>query len=339
MTTCAVCELHAESTFKVEGMDCREEVALIERAVLIIEEGAPDYIEQQVAAILRKRDVQTRIYGKDVLPMAGEYTAEVVTDGLLKFFAQTANDIDLSAPRERLDYFGNRTLYFSLNEPHRTLEILARSLVEVSLRPDVDRAASPAWEDVREALRTPRRRDILDACQFVFDSPQAGVAQSVVEYARPSFRARRPLLEAVWDLVNRMHRDFAYDSQATDVSTPVTEVMAKRRGVCQDFAHVAIAALRGLGLSARYVSGYLLTRPPPGRPRLVGADASHAWLSVFVPDAGWYDFDPTNNLQPADEHITVAWGRDFSDVTPVRGVILGGGRHVVRVSVDVTPVR
>jgi transglutaminase-like putative cysteine protease len=253
-----------------------------------------------------------------------------------------SHDVEISpvpiSPRERLDYFGNRTLYVAFNEPHRRLSFNARSLVDTYLRPDVQLDAFPGWQGVAAVLRGSPRRDLLDASQFGFESPHVKLDSDVTEYAAQSFGNDRPILSAVADLVARVHADFKYDPEATDVSTPVSEVFLKRRGVCQDFAHLCIAGLRGLGLPARYVSGYLLTRPPPGRIRLEGADASHAWFSVFVPDAGWFDFDPTNNMLASDEHVVVAWGRDFSDVTPIRGVILGGGRHTVKVSVDVVPV-
>jgi transglutaminase-like putative cysteine protease len=179
---------------------------------------------------------------------------------------------------------------------------------------------------------------VLDAYAFTFESSFIKVLPAVRDYATPSFAAGRPLLEGVRDLCRRIHADFVYDSEATDVATPVAEVLRRRRGVCQDFAHLAITGLRSLGLPARYVSGYLLTRPPPGRPRLVGADASHAWISAFVPDFGWVSFDPTNDIVPSDEHVTVAHGRDFADVTPLKGVIHGGGRHELRVAVDVEVV-
>jgi transglutaminase-like putative cysteine protease len=237
--------------------------------------------------------------------------------------------------RERFDFFGNRTTHFSIREPHRSLEVFARSVVE--LRPSTAPllSASPSWEQVRDRLRRDHRRDLLDAYAYTFESPNAKLVAALTDYVAPSFPAGRPLLEAVRDLTRRIHRDFAYDPESTDVSTPVGEVLRRRRGVCQDFAHLQIAGLRSLGLPARYVSGYLLTHPPPGRPKLIGADASHAWMGTFVPDFGWVDFDPTNDLLPSDEHVTIAHGRDFSDVTPLKGVILGGGRHEVRVSVNV----
>ena len=242
-----------------------------------------------------------------------------------------------SVTRERLDFFGNRTLYFSVREPHRSLDVVATSVVDIApLRPP-RLEASPPWNEIRDRLRTDRRRDLLDAFSFTFDSPYARSSAELRAYAAESFPEGRPLLVGVRDLTHRIYEDFEYDPASTDVTTGVDVVMRQRRGVCQDFAHLQIGCLRSLGLPVRYVSGYLVTHPPPGRPRLVGADASHAWISVFAPDIGWTDFDPTNDLLPSDEHVTVAHGRDFSDVTPLKGVILGGGRHEVRVSVDVEP--
>jgi transglutaminase-like putative cysteine protease len=175
----------------------------------------------------------------------------------------------------------------------------------------------------------------VDPYQFVFDSPMLTASPALCDYARESFPAGTPLVFGTSHLTRRIFEDFEYDPVATTIATPLEEVIGKRSGVCQDFAHLAIAMLRSLGLAARYVSGYLRTLPPPGSERLVGADASHAWFSVFCPITGWVDFDPTNNLRPSHEHITVALGRDFSDVSPVSGVITGGGEHDVTVSVDV----
>jgi transglutaminase-like putative cysteine protease len=174
--------------------------------------------------------------------------------------------------------------------------------------------------------------------EFVFNSPLLAVSEDLADYARQSFPAGTPLLQGVASLNRRIFTDFKYDPRSTTVATPLEEVIANRRGVCQDFAHLAIASLRSLGLAARYVSGYLRTVPPPGKPRLVGADASHAWFSVYCPELGWVDFDPTNNLLAGTEHISVALGRDFSDVSPVSGVLTGGGQHTVGVSVDVEAV-
>jgi len=246
---------------------------------------------------------------------------------------------DPKARRRSFDYFGNRTLHFSLSEPHRELQIIARSVVDVvpsarALRLE----ATPAWESVRDQLRVNRRRDTLDAYEMCMESPHVALVPALGQYAAPSFAPGVPLLLAVQDLVSRIHAEFTYDPRATEISTPLSEVLEHRRGVCQDFAHLAIGCLRSQGVAARYVSGYLLTRPPVGKPRLVGADASHAWISTFLPDYGWVDFDPTNNVLPRDEHITVAYGRDFADVTPVHGVIRGGGQHQLQVSVDVAPI-
>jgi transglutaminase-like putative cysteine protease len=239
------------------------------------------------------------------------------------------------ARRRHFDYFGNRTVHFSLSEPHRSLEVVATSVVDVTpLKPPPVSASEP-WEQVRDQLSLDRKRDSLDAYAMVFDSPLVPPIEGVYEYAAETFKPQRPVLEAVRELVARIHEEFSYDPRATEVSTPLSEVLALKRGVCQDFAHFAIACLRSHGLPGRYVSGYLLTRPPPGKPKLVGADASHAWFATFVPEYGWVDFDPTNNLIPEGEHVTIAYGRDFSDVTPIRGVILGGGQHQLAVAVDV----
>jgi transglutaminase-like putative cysteine protease len=239
--------------------------------------------------------------------------------------------------REREDYFGNPTLSFSLHEPHVELEVIARCIV-TSPSPSASPPPSPPWEEVRAHVCETHSPEALAAFELTFDSPRIQTGADLAAYAAPSFPAGRPLLEAVRDLTRRIHQEFRYDPAATAVSTSVAEVLHDRHGVCQDFAHLQIGCLRALGLPARYVSGYLLTRPPPGRPKLVGADASHAWVSVYAPGAGWVDFDPTNDLLPGDEHVTVAFGRDFADVTPLKGVILGGGAHQVQVAVDVEAV-
>jgi transglutaminase-like putative cysteine protease len=239
---------------------------------------------------------------------------------------------------DRIDYFGNNLCFFTIREPHRELLVEARSEVVV------DGDSAPLlqnlmpWEEVVRLLPEDRTRAGLEANQFRFESPRIRTRPDFASYARESFTAGRPFPEALFDLTQRIHRDFRFDSKATNVRTPTEDVFRKRRGVCQDFAHVQIACLRSLNLAARYVSGYLRTYPPPGKPRLVGADASHAWVSAFVPGAGWLDMDPTNNLVPSDGHVTLAWGRDYSDVSPLRGLILGGGSHRLRVSVDMEPV-
>jgi transglutaminase-like putative cysteine protease len=235
------------------------------------------------------------------------------------------------------DYFGNPVHFFTIQEPHRRLTITAQSLVEVAPPAPLDSGASPPWELVRDQLRRDRAPAVLDAYQYVFDSHYVAATAELAAFAAPSFPPGRPLLEAVLDLTGRIYREFRYDPRATTISTPIREVLTQQCGVCQDFAHLQIGCLRSLGLAARYVSGYLVTDPPPGQPRLIGADASHAWLAVYCPAAGWVDFDPTNNQVPSDRHITVAWGRDYDDISPVRGIILGGGRHTLTVSVDVAP--
>jgi transglutaminase-like putative cysteine protease len=236
------------------------------------------------------------------------------------------------------DYFGNPVTMFTIQTPHRHLSVRAENLVQVHPPPLPHPSSSPAWETVCELLRRPRDPEALAACEFTFDSTFIPLATWQREYAAPSFPPGRPVLEAVMDLTRRIHDDFTFDACATTTTTPLPDVFALRRGVCQDFAHLEIACLRSLVLAARYVSGYLRTLPPPGQPRLQGADASHAWLSVYCPGAGWVDFDPTNDLIATNEHILLAWGRDFDDVSPIKGVILGGGGHTLHVAVDVVSV-
>jgi transglutaminase-like putative cysteine protease len=242
---------------------------------------------------------------------------------------------DVLAPHT--DYFGNPATFFAIQKPHEGLSVVATHLVETRPWPVPEPGRTPAWEQVRDLLAADRSPAVLEACQYVFDSRYVRGGAELAAYAGPSFAAGRPLLEAVLDLTRRIHADFQYDSRATTLLTPLSEVFSNRRGVCQDFAHLQIACLRSLGLAARYVSGYLSTSPPPGQARLVGADASHAWLSVFAPGFGWIDVDPTNDQVPCDRHILLAWGLDYDDVSPVKGVILGGGQHVVKVAVDVRP--
>jgi len=237
---------------------------------------------------------------------------------------------------ERFDYFGNRTDYFSLLLPHDRLAVTALSEVEVQRRPDLfgDACGLP-WERVRDRLAQERTGALVEAVQFRLDSPFVAADEALRQYASPSFPEGRPLTEAVHDLMGRIHREFKYDPHFSTLATPLKEVLAHRSGVCQDFAHLAIGCLRTMGLAARYVSGYIETLPPPGQERLVGADASHAWFSVCHPELGWLDFDPTNDQVPAEQHIVLAWGRDYSDVTPLKGVAYGGGEHKLKVSVDV----
>jgi transglutaminase-like putative cysteine protease len=233
------------------------------------------------------------------------------------------------------DRFGNAIAYLSIEGGHMEFAITSRSAVNVVVPPAIDAAETAPWETIRNLCPSRTGGEWLGAAECIFGSPMIDVHPSYAEYARPSFAENRPVLEAALDLNSRIHADFKFDPAATTVATPVDEVFEKRRGVCQDFAHFQIACLRSLGIPARYVSGYIETSPPPGRPKLAGADASHAWISVFCGDAGWVDLDPTNNILCKSRHITVAWGRDYSDAGPMRGVILGGGCHRVSVAVDV----
>ena len=266
---------------------------------------------------------------------------------------------EVTAARERHDCFGNPVRELAIEFPHDNLNVRAESTIEVFPHLPVDALAvlmggattnagearppraSPAWETVRDALAYGSRPVLLDASRFQFESPYVRVKREFAAYARPCFTPGRPVLEAVQALMSRIYNEFEFDPEATTVATPVLEVLAEKRGVCQDVAHLMLSCLRSQGLAARYVSGYLLTHPPPGKPRMVGADASHAWVSVYCPglEGGrWVDFDPTNNLLPDTQHITLAWGRDFADVSPLRGVILGGDAHELDVAVTVTPV-
>ncbi|MGD9342658.1 MAG: transglutaminase family protein [Desulfuromonadales bacterium] len=239
---------------------------------------------------------------------------------------------------ERFDYFGNRTVYFSIQQPHDQLCVTAHSEVDTSATIPEEAAGRLSWEMARERLRNVRSAEILDASQFVLDSPTVVVNDLILNYALPSFTPGRPLIEAVHDLMQRIFHEFNYDPEFSTIATPLKDVLEHRSGVCQDFAHLAIGCLRSMGLAARYVSGYIETEPPPGEERLVGADASHAWFSAFLPEHGWLDFDPTNNQLPGERHITVAWGRDFADVTPLKGVAFGSGEHELKVAVDVLAI-
>lgn len=257
---------------------------------------------------------------------------------------QLAIDPPPSVLSQQQDFFGNTIHFFTLQAPHHEMTVTAVSDVSLEAEPPPDPEDTQPWEEVRDALRRDLEPAGLDAYQFVFESPYARWDEATVAYAAPSFPAGRPLLAAALDLTRRIHTDFKYEPGATSVATPVADVLKHRRGVCQDFTHLEIACLRSLGLAARYVSGYVLNlagdKLPAGAKseRMVGADASHAWLAVYAPGHGWIDLDPTNDTIPRDQHVTVAWGRDYGDVSPVKGVILGGGQHTVAVAVEVVPV-
>jgi transglutaminase-like putative cysteine protease len=238
--------------------------------------------------------------------------------------------------RERNDYFGNRATHVALAAVHNEFQVIARSEVECSPAPPRNLDEDSPWHEAAAAIAGGHVD--LHVQEMALSSPFVPASRALVGYARESFPAGRSLLRASVELMARIHRDFTYDAAATTIATPLEEVFAKRRGVCQDFSHLMIACLRGLGLSARYVSGYLATTPPPGQPRLQGADASHAWLSVYSPRFGFVDLDPTNDVVVGEQHVTLAFGRDFGDVTPLRGVIQGGGRHELQVGVDMLPV-
>ena len=231
----------------------------------------------------------------------------------------------------RVDYFGNSVTAFAVFEKHTRLETVARSVVEVA-RPKQAGNGASSWEQARDLLATEASGPALEALEFVFDSPFIPTGPALAEYARPTFKPERPLLEALQELNHRIHTEFRYEPKSTSIEMPLLTVLENRRGVCQDFAHVMIGALRSMRLAARYVSGYL--RSGAG---FQGAQASHAWVSAYIPEMGWRDFDPTNNVMPSDGHITLAWGRDYGDVTPVKGIALGGGGQSVEVAVVVHP--
>lgn len=244
--------------------------------------------------------------------------------------------------RERIDFFGNRVVYFSIERVHQNLEVSVTSDIETRARPAQDFFSTIVWEQAVQDLRGDigsSNRDSLEARLFALDSPFIHQHESLASYALPSFWPGRHLRDAVLELNQRIFSEFAYDPDSTTVATPLQEVLANRRGVCQDFAHLAIGCLRSLGLAARYVSGYMETLPPPGQEKLVGADATHAWVAVFIPGWGWLEIDPTNGCLPDERYIVLGWGRDFADVTPLKGVMTGGGDHVLTVAVDVTSRR
>lgn len=262
---------------------------------------------------------------------------------------------------EALDVFGNTRTFFALQAPHRHLTVTASSVV-VTIPQDLpdDEVARTTWESTRDVFRYRAGGTYDKASEFVFASPCIPRHPDFVDYARPSFPNGVPLLSAVRNLMERIHTEFTYSTQSTEVNTPALEALGKKEGVCQDFSHIMIACLRDMGLAARYVSGYLLTEPPPGQPRLIGADASHAWVSVYIPGhaqsqrkgldgrapdglgGGWFDFCPTNNRwgfgSPGEDYVTLAMGRDYSDVSPMRGMIHGGAHHRLHVGVTVQPM-
>lgn len=254
--------------------------------------------------------------------------------------SQVVVDPGPEVQRERHDYFGNRVSYFEIHEPHRALTVTATSVVEVGERAaGISLLGNCRWEDARDAVAQGRLPDHLDAADFVLRSPLIPISDRYRAYAEESFTAGRPLVDAIASLIGRIHSDFEYKPGSTSVSTPLADVFRKRVGVCQDFAHLGIACLRALGLPSRYVSGYLETQPPPGKPKLAGVDGSHAWLSVLIPEAGWLDVDPTNDQFAGDHYVVTAYGRDYGDVPPLNGVIYTEGKtDELKVAVDVVAV-
>ncbi len=237
-----------------------------------------------------------------------------------------------------VDYFGNAATLLRIEDEHSELVVHSRSTIDVAAPAAVDPVATTPWEEVASRAQTPDGGLDSGVLQFTCASRLTPASRDVRAFASESFPARCPVLAGAMHMTRRMFETFEFDPTATDMSTPIMRVLELKRGVCQDFAHLAIAGLRTLDIPARYVSGYLLTRPPPGQEKLKGADASHAWLSVWAPEAGWVDFDPTNGIMPGIEHITVAYGRDYEDISPISGVLLGGGDQRMAVAVDVEPV-
>lgn len=237
--------------------------------------------------------------------------------------------------REITDYFGNPSTLIAMEEEHKSLVVQAVSEIDVDVVQPPKFSKSPAWEDVASGVAAPLTPSIAE---FTCRSRHVRLSKTLYDFARSVFADRMPVLEGARLLTEKIFNEFQFDNSTTDVSTPVETVLKQRSGVCQDFAHLQIAALRSLGLPVRYISGYILTHPPEGEKKLEGSDASHAWVAVWSPDCGWVHFDPTNNLTNSPEHITIAHGRDFEDVSPINGVLLGGGQHSVSVAVNVKPL-
>lgn len=236
------------------------------------------------------------------------------------------------------DYFGNQTFYFSIQEAHKKLVIDVSTDFEIVPMDAYQQQTLPAMTcgELRQLLSTPNTPELRMAKEYLLDSPQIRRSSELQAYAESTFHDDAPIIEAALNFTHKIFTEFKFDPNTTTVATPLEQVLKQRSGVCQDFAHLAIGCLRSVGIPARYMSGYLETLPPPGQEKLVGVDASHAWFAVFIPNLGWIEFDPTNDLMPSDQHIVTAWGRDYSDVTPLQGVIFeGGGSQQLAVSVDV----
>jgi transglutaminase-like putative cysteine protease len=276
-------------------------------------------------------------------PVSQSWQLARLTPRVLPWQTVVSHSLQIEPPaderHEAADSFGNRVTHFALHGAHRVLHVRMNCVVEVGERPVLDASlAQETWAEVRDAVRADPALDDLAAARMSEPTALVPLSDAACHYALPSFEAHRTWLDAVTDLMHRIHDDFEFEPGATTVSTSVDEVLHQRRGVCQDFAHLMLACLRSQGLPARYVSGYLLTEPPEGQPRLMGVDASHAWVAAYSPALGWVEFDPTNDQLADSRYITLAWGADFADVVPLRGVILGGGAQDMDVSVSVIPL-
>jgi len=238
------------------------------------------------------------------------------------------------------DFFGNKVTYFAVQREHSSLTVTVTSeiITPKSAVLEIDLYSHISWEEVKRSLAALSGPEYADVLQYIPETPLTASNPEINAYAIQSFRPGRSLFEATRELMRRIFTDFRFQPGFTTVTTPLSEVMSARKGVCQDFAHLGIACLRSMGLPARYISGYIETLPPPGTKKLTGVDASHAWFSVFIPGTGWIDFDPTNNQFPGDQHLVIGWGRDYSDITPLKGVIVSSGPHRLSVSVDVRRV-
>lgn len=239
---------------------------------------------------------------------------------------------------DRVDHFGNRVSWLFFDQAHTTLEVVSESVVDVQPQPYPEPERTPPWETVRDAALA-GGGDAWRASEFRFESPRVGLLPAARDYVAASFEPGRPIMAALVDLNDRMFRDFKFRSGVTTIATPIAQVLERREGVCQDFTHLMLSGLRGMGLPARYTSGYIRTRPPPGQVRRLGSDQSHAWVGGWLgPGHGWVGLDPTNGVLVGVEHVVLAVGRDFSDISPLRGMILGGGRHTLKVGVDLEPL-
>lgn len=239
---------------------------------------------------------------------------------------------------DSMDVFGNPVTVLEIERPHHDLILYSRSVIETEAPRPVDASATTPWDKLDEVLHRPGTSIDLDVVSYRCPSQSTTATMAIADYAMQSFAPGRPVLEASFDLTRRIYDDFTFDPTSTDVSTPISLVFDQRRGVCQDFAHLELACLRAMRVPCRYVSGYILTHPPPGQPRMQGADASHAWIAVWSPECGWRGLDPTNGIAAGEEHIVIAEGREYNDICPISGVLLGGGEHSVSVAVDVVPV-